>query len=237
LGLLTNNQGAIAFWIRTDAVLTGVTGSGSYELFNASDTNNGTALNICLGDFTQVLEGEILGVVLGQNPNPRSALPNSTIGPVQPGWHHVAVTSSSGGHKFYWDGAEFTPTLFNAGVTASCNLWPLAATQIRIGGQISSDSKARPYAVDEVLIYKRLLDLSEIRSLAKPVFLSIRHSQVEVCWTSQTNISYQVQYRSELTTNEWVNLGNSITATNSTTCILDSIPAGEPRRFYRVQSQ
>lgn len=63
---------------------------------------------------------------------------------------------------------------------------------------------------------------------------TIRASQVEVCWNSQSNVTYQVQYRSDLTTNLWTSLVNCVRSTNSTTCIYDSIVVGQPSRFYRV---
>ena len=67
-----------------------------------------------------------------------------------------------------------------------------------------------------------------------PPLVSIRASQVEVCWNSISNLTYQVQYRSDLTTNVWSSLGNCIRSTNSTSCASDPIVVGQPQRFYRV---
>ncbi|MFI5224697.1 MAG: hypothetical protein ACHQX3_10760, partial [Nitrospirales bacterium] len=39
-----------------------------------------------------------------------------------------------------------------------------------------------------------------------PPLATIRASQVEVCWNSISNLTYQVQYRSDLTTNLWTSL-------------------------------
>ena len=64
--------------------------------------------------------------------------------------------------------------------------------------------------------------------------VTIRVSQVEVCWNSISNLTYQVQYRSDLTTNVWTSLGGCIRSTNSTSCINDPIAVGQPQRFYRV---
>jgi hypothetical protein len=63
---------------------------------------------------------------------------------------------------------------------------------------------------------------------------SIRVSEVEVCWSSVSNLDYQVQYRSTLTTNVWTNLGSPVAATNASTCVTDKVARGEPQRFYRV---
>jgi hypothetical protein len=53
-----------------------------------------------------------------------------------------------------------------------------------------------------------------------PPLLTIRSSQVEVCWNSISNLTYQVQYRSDLTTNLWTSLGDCIRSTNSTSLCL-----------------
>ena len=66
---------------------------------------------------------------------------------------------------------------------------------------------------------------------------TIRCSQVEVCWGSFTNKTYQVQYRSTLTTNLWADLGAPLQGSNDRTCVTDAVPPGEPQRFYRVVVQ
>jgi len=71
-------------------------------------------------------------------------------------------------------------------------------------------------------------------TFAPPPLVSIRASQVEVCWNSISNLTYQVQYRSELTTNVWTSLVACVRATGSTSCILDPVVVGQPQRFYRV---
>ncbi len=67
-----------------------------------------------------------------------------------------------------------------------------------------------------------------------PLELSIRFSQVEVCWSSVLNQMYQIQYRSMLTTNFWANLGTPLTGHGSNQCFFDSVPLAEARRFYQV---
>ena len=67
-----------------------------------------------------------------------------------------------------------------------------------------------------------------------PPLVTIRASQVEVCWNSISNLTYQVQYRSDLTTNVWTSLVDCIRSTNSTSCVYDPIVVGQPQRFYRV---
>jgi hypothetical protein len=67
-----------------------------------------------------------------------------------------------------------------------------------------------------------------------PTAMSIRVSQVEVCWTTRTNRVYQLQYSSELTTNLWTNLSSPLTGDGSSICVPEPIVPGEPQRFYRV---
>ena len=62
--------------------------------------------------------------------------------------------------------------------------------------------------------------------------LTIEVSQVRICWDSVTNKQYQVQYRSALTTNAWVDLGVPFPGNGTTNCINESVT--DPRRFYRV---
>ncbi|MCI0539372.1 MAG: hypothetical protein L0Z50_29540 [Verrucomicrobiales bacterium] len=70
--------------------------------------------------------------------------------------------------------------------------------------------------------------------ITRPLVLTIQFSDVDVCWTAQTNKSYQVEYQSSLATNTWLPLGSVILGTGSRTCIVDSIR--EPaRKFYRVK--
>ena len=64
--------------------------------------------------------------------------------------------------------------------------------------------------------------------------MSIRVSEVEVCWTSVTNATYRVEYRSDLATNTWVALRECIPSAGTETCIYDRVLRGQPQRFYRV---
>ncbi len=52
-------------------------------------------------------------------------------------------------------------------------------------------------------------------------------------WVSATGKSYQLQYKTDLTQNGWLNLGSPIIAGGSTASTSDSI-GPDPRRFYRI---
>ncbi len=63
--------------------------------------------------------------------------------------------------------------------------------------------------------------------------VNVQISCVDVCWNSLSNLTYQVQYRSDLTTNQWVNLGSPVPGTGTDMCITDTIK-DQPKKFYRV---
>ena len=67
-----------------------------------------------------------------------------------------------------------------------------------------------------------------------PPLVTIRVAQVGVCWNSKSNFTYQVQYRSDLTTNQWTSLVDCVRSTNALSCIYDPAVEGQPQRFYRV---
>lgn len=53
-------------------------------------------------------------------------------------------------------------------------------------------------------------------------------------WNTQSNLTYQLQYTTNLATPVWQNIGSSITATNGTAAASD-ISDVDAQRFYRVQ--
>jgi hypothetical protein len=85
-------------------------------------------------------------------------------------------------------------------------------------------------------------DISEVFCLGVPV-VSVRVSCVDVCWTSRSNRTYQVQYRPSLTnvwpslgeSNVWRNLGASVQGNGSTNCITDAVTSDQPQRYYRIE--
>jgi len=113
--------------------------------------------------------------------------------------------------NFHW-------TVFNGQFTALQNTTSLEFTPL------TTVSIGRPGGI--------MLDAVQV--FEAPPLVTIRTSQVEVCWNSQSNDTYQVQYRSDLTTNLWASLVDCIRSTNSTSCVNDPIVVGQPQRFYRV---
>jgi hypothetical protein len=64
--------------------------------------------------------------------------------------------------------------------------------------------------------------------------LSVRISEVEITWPSLSNVTYQVQYASSLTSNVFQPIGEPIPGNGHTNFFRAAVPAGEPQRFYRV---
>lgn len=66
--------------------------------------------------------------------------------------------------------------------------------------------------------------------------LSVRlaQSQVALCWSSQSNRLYQLQHRSDVTTNVWSDLVAAIQGNGTTNCHYDAILPGQPEKFYRI---
>lgn len=65
--------------------------------------------------------------------------------------------------------------------------------------------------------------------------LAIRLSQVELSWQSATNTWYQVQYRSSLTTNQWLPLStNWLSGDGTQFHFTDAILVGSPQKFYQL---
>ena len=67
-----------------------------------------------------------------------------------------------------------------------------------------------------------------------PERLSIRVSQVELCWPTATNAWYQLQYRSILTTNQWVPISAWLRGSGDLFCTNDAVLIGQTQRFYQV---
>ena len=68
----------------------------------------------------------------------------------------------------------------------------------------------------------------------RPLEVAIEVSEVRVCWYAATNKTYQLQYRSTVTANRWVDLGSPVQGDDSRKCINDSVDSDQPHRFYQI---
>jgi hypothetical protein len=59
-------------------------------------------------------------------------------------------------------------------------------------------------------------------------------TEVTLCWDSETNDIYQLQYRSSHSPGGWMNVGLPVAGNGGTNCVVDHLAIGEPQRFYRV---
>ena len=74
------------------------------------------------------------------------------------------------------------------------------------------------------------------RIIIPPAFQTIMktNGSIAFTWSAMPNQICQVQYKTDLSSTNWLNLGNPITATNSTVTASDSIGT-EAQRFYRIK--
>jgi hypothetical protein len=109
------------------------------------------------------------------------------------------------------------------------------------GSAVTFDTESGNPAIGRVGIGSSTAPTGDLRAshvtqftFEPPPLVTIRASQVEVCWNSISNVTYQVQYRSDLTRNLWTSLRGCIRSTNFTSCVSDPIVVGQSQRFYRV---
>jgi photosystem II stability/assembly factor-like uncharacterized protein len=63
--------------------------------------------------------------------------------------------------------------------------------------------------------------------------VSVTNHQFQLSWNAVTGLVYQVQYKTNLLSTNWLNLGSPITATNSALTTTDAT-GPDPQRFYRI---
>jgi hypothetical protein len=72
---------------------------------------------------------------------------------------------------------------------------------------------------------------------APVVKLAPFNGHMKLSWNSISGKVYQVCYKTSLTNTTWTPLGSPVTATGNTSTYLDTMPAGNGVRFYKVQMQ
>jgi len=60
------------------------------------------------------------------------------------------------------------------------------------------------------------------------------NGQFNFIWNTVSNLVYQLQYNLDLSTTNWINLGNPITATNDSVTVSDVLGA-DSQRYYRIK--
>jgi len=77
------------------------------------------------------------------------------------------------------------------------------------------------------------MEVDDIK-LSVDAALKIRVSEIELSWYAESNATYRVDYRSDLTSNVWITLTECVQGAGTQKLIYDRVPVGEPQRFYRI---
>jgi hypothetical protein len=179
----------------------------------------------------------LVGTAGGEN----NAFVMFNLNPTTGVWYHVAYTfdDAADAHTLYVNGAPVVSAVNT--FTTTYDTHPVV-----LGAEYENESMAYYLhgAIDEASIYNHALSPSAIAAIYaagaggkcrdRGVPATIRVSQVEICWNSDTNTGYQVQYRSDLTTNVWAPLVECVRGGISNTCVTDPVLPAMPKRFYRV---
>ena len=76
------------------------------------------------------------------------------------------------------------------------------------------------------------VSLVQVQAENDDLLATIRFSAVDICWAGLTNQMYKVQYRTNLSDTNWIDLGSPVLGTG-TNYVTDRI-IGTPQRFYQV---
>lgn len=77
-------------------------------------------------------------------------------------------------------------------------------------------------------------DLDLFRPLPVLSISNLDSGSVQICWTTQPYVQYQLQRADYVDSTNWISIGPLLTGTVSNVCAPDSI-LGQTQRFYRVQ--
>ncbi|MBK9139501.1 MAG: hypothetical protein IPM17_12190 [Verrucomicrobia bacterium] len=74
---------------------------------------------------------------------------------------------------------------------------------------------------------------TEVAAVREPA-LTIRVSEVELCWPAAAGFAYQLQSCSDLASGLWTDVGPPVAGQNGVLCVTQSVPAGATPQFYRI---
>jgi hypothetical protein len=74
------------------------------------------------------------------------------------------------------------------------------------------------------------MDAVSVQEIARGLTIDV--SQVRLCWASETNRTYQLQYSTNLAANAWTDLGGPIPGIGGIDCSYQQVV--EPQRSYRI---
>jgi uncharacterized repeat protein (TIGR03803 family) len=82
-------------------------------------------------------------------------------------------------------------------------------------------------------VFQMRLGLSVMRAAPEFQAVTLVNGKVNLAWSTEAGGVYQLQHNSDLSSSNWTDLGNPITAAGATISTIDSITNG-PQRFYRL---
>jgi hypothetical protein len=124
-----------------------------------------------------------------------------------------------------WNGSTLT-NIVNAGVFDWTNMrYVVVAAGASTVLQFGFRNDPSDFALDDVSVVP----------ITPPSLQTIRESggTVNLAWTTMAGLAYQIQYQTNLTSANWLNLGGLTNATSGTMSVSDAIGPGSGR-FYRV---
>lgn len=84
-----------------------------------------------------------------------------------------------------------------------------------------------------------MIDAVSVTVLDAPVLLSpamLTNGQFVITWIAAQGINYQLQYKTNLNQTNWINIGTTVTASNTVLSVTNAI-GSDNQRFYRVEQQ
>jgi len=63
--------------------------------------------------------------------------------------------------------------------------------------------------------------------------VTLTNGTLSLTWSTEAGGTYQLQYKSDLSSSNWINLNSPFTATAATLSTADSV-TNAPQRFYRL---
>ena len=224
-------------WIQAVLVMTGL---GFPASAHSQIATEGKLYAITAGTYVEV--GGIWGVLTVRLPNPRQTFIELTIPPAggpasltfwSKDWRTPSRILTNGlvaGNTIQFH--YFTGHPYGIPVVAMVDYTvTIDPGRLSLDGAITSE----PICCD----IPNYFGHTNVIAIPIPVLGATRPSTsqggVEIRWNSESNLLYQVQWRSVLGTNDWTNLGPPQSGTNGTCCLSDMVTPAEPQRFYRLE--
>jgi hypothetical protein len=177
---------------------------------------------------------EVLALTLS---NFTAALPEAPAIAIQP----AGLTVTNGNPAAFTVKATGSPTLQYQ--------WQLNATNLTDGGNVAGSSSAAltlsSAGANDAGSYDVIVSNSYGSVTSSVVTLNVvfffasavqNGDAVTFGWQTTAGVSYQVQYTTDLSSSNWLNLGAPIVASNNVTTTSDNL-GPDPQRFYRIIQQ